>query len=61
MRVQLVATPRKLRTQLGKLFLLEDKSVFEPIGRVGESAQDAGEVMETKELRVMLVEDDPKT
>ena len=55
-----MATPRKLRTQLGKLFLLEDESVFEPIGRVGESAQDAGEVMETKELRVMLVEDDPE-
>jgi CheY-like chemotaxis protein len=45
---------------LGKLFLLEDVTVFEPIGRVGESAQDTGEVMETKELRVMLVEDDPE-
>ncbi len=45
---------------MGKLFLLEDVTVFEPIGRVGESAQDTGEVMETKELRVMLVEDDPE-
>jgi CheY-like chemotaxis protein len=60
MRAQLVATPRKLRTQLGKLFLLEDVSVFEPIGRVGEISPRCGEVMETKELRVMLVEDDPE-
>ena len=45
---------------MGKLFLLEDATVFEPIGRVGESAQGAGEVMETKELKVMLVEDNPE-
>ena len=45
---------------MGKLFLLEDATVFGPIGRVSESAKYTGEVMETKELRVMLVEDNPE-
>jgi len=58
-RTQL-ATTLATEAPVGKTIFAEDVTVFEPIGRVGDQPR-SGEVMETKELRVMLVEEDPET